>query len=289
MRTMTGSPAHLRVYEPLGALPEAERARWHAYVDGGTAPSRPLLMARECELSLAAALTTPPTLDVHAAGEHAYVRHLDGLTYVCPWRLQLRTWEAMAEFRSRVPDELSEAFIPAATAEAAEMGYDSWLASHPEETIGILTSTWQIPVAWFVLFAAEERRLVLGERRTAGAPPQTGLDRALVYLTSMSRARRRVAKALGIVRRVFGESPAIDALEEIGRWLEDFHPHSLVELDYGGLVHLVDDDALSADVSVAQLTEALELLGRGDIDAASRAYEEVVGRWRRLAAVEHAN
>ena len=25
------------------------------------------------------------------------------------------------------------------------------------------------------------------------------------------------------------------ALEEVGRWLEEFHPHSLVELDYGGL------------------------------------------------------
>ena len=25
-------------------------------------------------------------------------------------------------------------------------------------------------------------------------------------------------------------------LAEVGRWLEDFHPCSLVELDYGGLV-----------------------------------------------------
>ena len=87
-----------------------------------------------------------------------------------------------------------------------------------------------------------------------------GLDRALVYLTAMSRARRRVARALHIVRKVFDDGPASAAIEEIARWLEEFHPHSLVELDYGGLVHLLDDETLSADTSVAEIAEALERL-----------------------------
>jgi hypothetical protein len=38
-------------------------------------------------------------------------------------------------------------------------------------------------------------------------------------------------------------------LAEVGRWLEDFHPYSLVELDYGELVQLFSDDALSSDQS----------------------------------------
>jgi len=289
---MTGHAAYLRIYEPLAALPEDERSRWQAYLDTGAVPSRPVLMADEHDRAVAATLAVPPRLDVGGGGEQAYVRHLDGLTYVCPWRLQIRTWEALTDFRAGLPDELSEAFVPASVAEVAEMEYDAWLATHPDESVGILTSTWQVPVPWFALFEAEERRLVLGQRRSdrpASAPARTGLDRALVYLTAMSRARRRAAKALSVVRRAFADGPAVDALEELARWLEDFHPHSLVELDYGGLVHLLDDETLSEDASVAQVTESLERLAAGDVEAAAGIYGQVLERWRRLAALEHAN
>jgi hypothetical protein len=130
---------------------------------------------------------------------------------------------------------------------------------------------------------------VLGERRAAGTPLHTGLDRALVYLTAMSRARRRVARALHVVQRAFDDGPAVEALEELARWLEEFHPHALVELDYGGLVHLVDDETLSGDDSVGEIADSLERLGRGEVEAALAAYESVVTRWRAIAALEHAN
>ena len=65
-----GYSAHLRVYQPLAAFGPDERARWTAYVDSGDAPSRPVLMAREHSLSLAAALAVPPRLTV-ASEEHA--------------------------------------------------------------------------------------------------------------------------------------------------------------------------------------------------------------------------
>ena len=151
------------------------------------------------------------------------------------------------------------------------------MARHPEVKAGILTSTWQVPVAWFTVFEAAERRLVLGDRRSQSDSSATGLDRAMVYLTAMSRARRRVAQALRIVRKVFDEGPATSAIEDVGRWLEDFHPHSLVELDYGGLVHLFDDEALSADTSVAEVGESLERLSVGDVAAAGECYEKVIG------------
>jgi hypothetical protein len=297
---VSGYTAHLRVYQPLGAFSDAERQHWSSYVESGSAQSRPLLMAREHEMAVAATLARPQRLDVGAGEELAYVRHLDGLTYVCPWRLQVRTWAALAEFRAMLPDEVSDAFVPAPAADDAEREYDSWVSTHPDDTVGILTSTWQVPIPWFVLFEAEERRLVLGERRPAGAIPpsgpnspagtaQTGLDRALVYLTAMSRARRRSARAISVVRRAFGDGPALEALEELGRWLEDFHPHSLVELDYGGLVHLMDDETLAADTSVADLAESLGCLANGDPERAGEIYDAVVGRWRHLAALEHAN
>jgi len=285
--------AHLRIYEPLGTLPADERQHWSAYVEDGAVPSRSVLMTREHDVALVAAMAAPPrtTLNVD---EQAYVRHLDGLTYVCPWRLQLRAWEALEEFRALLPDELADAFLPRAVVDQAEEQHDRWLAAHPDTKIGIRSSTWSVPLPWFVLFESEERRLVLGERRAAGEQPpgglaQTGLDRALVYLTAMSRARRRAAKALHVVRRAFEDGPAVEALEEIGRWLEDFHPHSLVELDYGGLVHLLDDETLSADDSVGDLSRSLEELGKGDGDAAIARYESVLTRWRAMAALEHAN
>jgi hypothetical protein len=283
--------AHLRVYEPLGALADDERRHWHDYVESGTAPSRPMLMAAEHEASLTAALAVPPRLEINIP-EHAYVRHLDGLTYVCPWRLQRRVWDALEDFRSRLPDELAEAFYPSSVLAEAELRHEDWVGAHPDERVGILSSTWTVPLPWFVLFEQDERRLVLGERHPAGppgAPAKTGLDRALVYLTAMSRARRRAARALHVVQRTLGEGGAVDALDEIGRWLEEFHPHALVELDYGGLVHLLDDEALSADSSVGEIAASLEHLSKGDVSAAGDLYEGVVNRWRAVAALERAN
>ena len=282
-----GYAAHLRVYEPLSGLAEAERARWQAYIADGDVPSRPLQMQREHEVALSAVLAIPPRLDLSDGAEHAYVRELDGLTYVCPWRLQVRAWDAMDSFRSQLPDELRDAFFPPALSAAAEDARDVWRANNPELKAGILTATWQVPISWFLAFEASERRLVLGERRTT--PAAGGLDRAMIYLTAMSRARRRLAKALRVVQRIFGDGPATSAIEEVGRWLEEFHPHSLVELDYGGLVHLVTDEALSEDVSVADVNEALERLLAGDLQSAGQCYERVLTRWRAVAALEHAN
>jgi hypothetical protein len=283
-----GYAAHLRVYEPMSALPESEREKWQEYVAQGDLPSRPVQMAREHEVAMSAVLSIPPRLNLSDGVDHAYVRHLDGLTYVCPWRLQLRAWHALDSFRAQLPDELRDAFFPPALSAAADDARDAWVASHPEIKAGILTSTWQVPVAWFTAFEASERRLVLGERRTAETAGD-GLDRAMVYVTQMSRARRRVAQALRVVRKVFDDGPATAAIEDIGRWLEDFHPHSLVELDYGGIVHLVDDETLSDDTSVADVNESLERLSVGDLRAAGECYERVVGRWRSIAALEHAN
>src|ERR1700728_4469544 len=130
---------------------------------------------------------------------------------------------------------------------------------------------------------------------------QIATTRALLYATSMTRARRRIARGLAMMRALRDPSSEIRDLKdlwdprtetelaEVGRWLERFHPHSLVELDYGGLVHLLDDEALSADASVAEVTESLERLAVGDVTGAGENYEKVIGRWRAIAALEHAN
>jgi hypothetical protein len=75
-------------------------------------------------------------------------------------------------------------------------------------------------------------------------------------------------------------------LEEIGRWLEEFHPHSLVELDYGGLVQLIDDDALRADQSVAEVSAAVSALASKEFELAAAMYQRLRTRWRDIEAAE---
>ena len=55
-----------------------------------------------------------------------------------------------------------------------------------------------------------------------------------------AQAERRVARALSVLRTAVQDESVTAGVEELGRWLEEFHPRSLVELDYGGLVHLLD-------------------------------------------------
>ena len=74
-------------------------------------------------------------------------------------------------------------------------------------------------------------------------------------------------------------------LEEIGRWLEEFHPHSLVELDYGGLVQLLDDSALRADQSAAEVSAASPPWATGAGTSAAM-YQRLRARWRVLEAIE---
>ncbi|HVA60763.1 MAG TPA: hypothetical protein VNG13_09555 [Mycobacteriales bacterium] len=287
---MTGYAAFLRVYEPLAALPEDERRYWAAYAADGRAPDRAAGMAREHAAALAAAAGSPVRLPPASLDDEAFVVVQDGLTFVCPWRTRLRAWVALEEFRHQLPEELADAFVPRPVVEAAEADQADWQARHPQAKPGILTSTWRVPTAWLVLFEGAERQLALGESPGGSgrqAPTDTG--RTLVYRTAMSRARQRVARALHVLQRAFGDGAAASGVEDIGRWLEEFHPHALVELDYGGLVHLLDDARLSGDDSVAQISESLARLARGDAVGAARLYERVIARWRELAILENAN
>ncbi len=270
--------AYLRVYEPLAAFPPAERLRWERYAARGRVPTRRAGARRERAVALVA--TIRPSLDV--ADESAFVQMTDGLMFVCPWYTQLRVWQAAMEFRGRLPERVAEAFIPRRLAEPAETELDRWRSRRPDLKIYVQTCTWMVPPPWFVLFDPAERVLVTGD--TA--------DRSLLYRTSMSLARRRVGRALEaleVLRRVAPDSPGVDGVVELGHWLEDFHPHSRIELDYGGIVDLLDDDALRNDTSVADLNEAIGALRRGRTDAAVTAYGRVLNRWRPLQTRESAS
>ena len=270
---MTAYTSYLRAYEPLAAFPPPERRRWEGYVASGAVPDRVRGVRAEQRAAVVAAIGVPPDNEV----EHAYVHRIDGVTYVCPWRTRLRAWEAMAEFRRSMPDEIADAFFPRQAAEVAERELARWRSTEPDLKSHIVSETWQVPLRWFLPFEGEERRLVLSGERT------------LSYLTTMSNARRRVARSLAILRRTIEDRQILDGVEELADWLEEYHPRSLVELDYGGLVSLFDDLDLESDESVADIAHAVACLAAGETDEATEAYARVATRWGAVRSVEVAN
>ncbi|MEV7016236.1 hypothetical protein [Streptomyces sp. NPDC093991] len=268
--------SYLRVYEPLAAFPEPERGHWEQYA------RRPGLPSYQDELrrSLADLAPTPPVpVPVHES-EDAFVLETDGEVRVCPWRTRLRGWQALGELAEEYPLPVLDALLPPVVRHQTSRDYERWLAEHPDARPWIRTSTWQVPINWFVLFADEEREY---------AEASAGEDPVLRYRTPMVQARRRVARGLRTLRDVVDESLLIDGLVDVGRWLEEFHPRSLVELDYGGLVHALPAGALEGDHSAADVGEGIAALRRGDEGSAAEAYGRLVERWRAVRDLRSAN
>ncbi|MGW0771229.1 hypothetical protein [Streptomyces sp. NPDC002676] len=268
--------AYLRVYEPLAAFPEPERTHWARYARRVDRPS----YQDELRRSLADLLPTPPiAVPVQESGD-AFVLETDGVVCVCPWRTRLRGWLALEDLTAELPPPLLDAVLPEVVRNQAAQDYERWLARNPDARPWIRTATWQVPLNWFVLVSDEERRY---EKGTGEVPP------LLRYRTPMVQARRRVARALRTLKDTVGEGPLIDGLVDVGRWLEEFHPRALVELDYGGLVHVVPAGELEDDHSAADVAAGIEALSQGDGTAAGEAYARLVERWRAVRDLRSAN
>ncbi len=281
--------AHLRVYEPLAAYPEPERARWQAYAAAhgpdASAPEQPVASAvlQEQRQALAELLSRTPRALPERESERAFVRVVDGVTYVCPWATRLRSWQALDELGTVLPSALLDTVLPPAARAAAEADRDRWLAAHPDARPWILTNRWEVPVRWFLPFGAEDRCFV------PAGPEGSRVAATLFYLTPMAQARRRVARGYRVLRDRAALAPLVREVEQVGRWLEEFHPRSLVELDYGGLVHLFGAERLAAEDSVAELEAGIGALRAGDGEAAAEAYRTVTARWRHVRGLRYAS
>jgi hypothetical protein len=290
--------AQLRVYEPLAAFPSGERERWAAYVAAGAAPDPAAGLAAEHRAAVRALLARPPRVspDDGDGAEQAFARRHGGRILVCPWRSRQRAWLALVEFRSELPEEIAAAFVPPGVADEAESRLERWVAEHPEQHVHVRSSGWHVPLAWYGLFEPAERELVLeqptddaADAAATAAAKAVAERRCCTYLTTMAQARRRAARALAVLRRALADGSLAGQVEDVARWLEEFHPHAVVELDYGGLVQLLTDDELRGDDSPGQLAAALRALADGDADGAAAACDRVVGRWRRVRALERAS
>jgi len=292
--------AYLRIYEPVAAFHEPDRSRWTAYAASPARPRRRDSLAAEQAEALHRAIAAPQIVVPDQESEHAYVRRADGVTYICPWQTRLRcllSYGRMLSAAGSAPPGAVPAHDDHETMTALAQLADEEAAG-PANRLHIQASVWTVPLAWFVPFAAAERWLALGPGATRPSAPQTAsATRALLYTTPMSRARKRVARGLAALRGVppgfagvtWDPARAGAELAEVGRWLEDLHPYSLVELDYGGLVQLLSDDALSCDQSAAEISAAIDGVAKGERELAVAMYERAHSRWRAFAEYEMAN
>ncbi|MFJ1789727.1 hypothetical protein ACIOML_36175 [Streptomyces anulatus] len=269
--------SYLRVYEPLAAFAEPERSHWARYAQREDHPTA----QDELRRSLADLASTPPVgVPVHESGD-AFVAELDEVVCVCPWRTRLRGWLALEELEGMFPANVLDVVLPAVVRGQAAVDHERWQRLHPDARPWIRTTVWQVPVRWFVLFRDEEREYAAADGEGAGP--------LLRYRTPMVEARRRLARALRTLRENVPEGPLTEGLVDVGRWLEEFHPRSLVELDYGGLVHALPAERLAGDRSAADVAEGLAALRDGDSAGAGEAYARLAERWRAVRDLQFTN
>jgi hypothetical protein len=273
--------SYLRVYEPLTAFDRDRQIFWRRYFREGRAVAPhegPVRQRTSVIEALGAGWTRLPDLP-----DEAYVLETDDTLLVCPWNLRVRVAEAALNARDGVPPVLADAFVPPVLAGQAKAVVEDWRSGAKVLEQGVprvheQVATWGVPLRWFVFVEAGERELTTRPDR-----------RVLRYRTEISKARRRASRGLSVLRKSVGDAPITEAVEEAARWLEEFHPRSVVELDYGGLVDLLPDEALAEDDSPGLVASGLAGLSRGDAEAATEAYEKLVTRWRAVQLLERCN
>ena len=298
--------AYLRVYEPLAAFPAGERAEWESWLRRNPEPKT---LAEEQSASLRGLVAVPPIAVPETESRVAYVIPGSEAPLLCPWQSRLRSWLALTELRAVHGDGGVRLFWPQAVLERADSDYERWWAEDPEALPHILTASWQVPIRWLVLFGMEDALTGEGDfgagggdegfEGEAGGEAEKEPAPTLRFRTAMSQARKRCARALRVLKRALGAGPLVEAVETLGMWLEEFHPLSIVELDYGGLMELLVAqgalgpeervDGVVLDCSVRYVADGLAALAQGDDTGVTAAYLRYRAKWDAVRVLARAN
>jgi hypothetical protein len=271
--------AYLRVFEPVEHLPEPARTRWTEYAAGR--PDRLAVEADEFTAAVRRLVRATPALVPPDEVQDGLLVESSGQLYVCPQQTRLRVWRQLASADLAVPPLsllVGEAALPALREQAAA-DLAAYTGAGGELRLFTRSVTWQVPVSWFLPFSAEERELQL----------EPGSPRSLRYRTTMSAARRRCALGLRAARAHLDDVDVVAEIEQVSRWLEQFDHRSLLELDYAGLVELLDDVHLRGDDSASDVAQGLAALTEGDALSAAAAYRRWSIRWQRVGALARAS
>ncbi|MEK6437658.1 hypothetical protein [Pseudonocardia sp. T1-2H] len=266
--------SYLRVYEPLRVFEGPSGSAVRAGLARGAVPPE-RLGRRERELCLRATVhgrllpgsREERPVDVLVLGGEG------GDPMVCPLQTRPRAGAALLAFLADEGPALRRAVLAGAGSESAVRRLaESAVMELGDSAAHVVTASWTVPLPWFALVDADERQVQLGG------------PRRVWWRIPLAKAIGRAAQAERITREALGDAGPAEVLAETRSWLERFDRGSMVELDYGGLVELLDDDAVRADDSAAQVQRALRLLRVGDAEGAGACYEGLREFWGRVAA-----
>jgi hypothetical protein len=288
---------YLRVYEPLSAFDQSQAAALSAGLAAG-ALARTAAGEREQALWLRSQLSAPARLlpgeladgtpDPKAPVDLIVLDPAEvppgvpaGEPLICPLDVRPRSAAALAGFLATNVPVLRSAAVAATELDVQEARdrANQVMSGLDRGTVHVISSTWRVPLPWFALVEPEERRLVLGDSAL----------RELSWRTSIAHARQRTARAYSATKNTMGEEGPAAVLRDTGRWLENFHAHSVVELDYGGLVDLLDDVALTEDSSVPDVHAIITAMEAGDATEMGSRYQKLREFWAKLVTHERLN
>ncbi|MDQ4024979.1 MAG: hypothetical protein M3217_05740 [Actinomycetota bacterium] len=254
--------SYLRVYQPISEFSAEERAAWGERTEEAE-QDEPALVRKWL---LGRAL--PDDGPAASSADGAFIREVDGTIYVCPWRTRLRMLAGLLAFRTSVPEEVADAFVPEAearraAAELAALGEDA-----PEVRSHILHANWHVPLRWFVAFDETER--ILTEDRA-------GLR--IRYETTMDAARARLGRAVDVLEGSWIDDDITGYVKELAAWFGEFPADCLVELDYSTVARDFDDEDLVEDQSAKEVWACLDALAAGDVLSSGRIFGKLTERW----------
>jgi hypothetical protein len=229
--------------------------------------------------------------DTPAPGEAAPSPQRFGpTTLVCPLDTRPRAAAALVGFLSTESPVLRAAALHDEES-AARSRAEAVVAELGESATHVVSATWTVPLPWFVLVEAADRVLVLShdDPATADAPDGSEARRRCYWRVPMADALARADSAAELMSSALGDGGPAEVLRDTARWLRHFDAGSLVELDYGGLVQLLDDETLAADTSAEDVTEALDALREGEAEKAMASYRRLRDFWASRAIRERAN
>ncbi|MEV7133193.1 hypothetical protein AB0N24_09930 [Arthrobacter sp. NPDC093128] len=291
----------LRIYEPLSAFPEEQRAALRTA--GARTASRAAVENAELQASLgritrpggdpfptgrtdlvrivpappepeqprghtsSGASDAPGTSDAGGPGSEAAPAAADNgpaLLY-CPSQLVLRAGLAANALMEGIHGPLAELLIPEEQRDKHQERIDLVKAREGSTRVHTRASTWGIPFSWFSLFQESDHQDVV---------ESGGRIVTVRVWARIGEALERVRYAVANLALAAPDLDMLDDMTQLTEWLELFHPGSVVELDYGAVADKVYPDDSPMDVRLG-----IECLAEGDMTGAAAAYRRLASRW----------
>jgi hypothetical protein len=111
----------------------------------------------------------------------------------------------------------------------------------------------------------------------------------LRYETRTGDARDRLQRSLQVLEGSDIDDGVTDAVRELLDWLAVFSDDGLLELDYGTVARMFDDEDLLEDRSAGELWQCLSALEEGDAPRAGRIFATLSERWSEARSMEILN